>query len=90
MSNIIKCPRCGREYHFQEIFMPKTIFQKVSHIVRDSNGKICDVIGEDAPMEETYFCDLCDAPLIVGVDLAFGVKIDSTIDFTRNAVTVVK
>lgn len=87
---IIECPRCGRQYHFQEIVMPATIFQHVAGVIRDKNGKVIDIIGDKSTNEEFYFCDTCDAPLKIKVKLSFEVNIDNKYDFTTDYATVLK
>ncbi len=87
---IIECPRCGRQYHFQEIVMPATVFQHLDSILRDKNGKIIDIIGDLSKMEEYYFCDSCDAPIKVKVKLEFETSIESKYDFLNDAVTVIE
>lgn len=87
---IIECPRCGRQYHFQEIVMPKTVFKDLKSVLRNENGKIEDVVGDDSVMEDLYFCDKCDAPIKVKVKLSFEVSIEEKYDFTRDSSTVIK
>ena len=83
---IIECPRCGRQYHFQEIVMPATVFQHLDNILRDKNGKIIDIIGDLSKMEEYS----CDAPIKVKVKLGFETSIESKYDFLNDAVTVIE
>lgn len=87
---IIECPRCGRQYHFQEIVMPSTVFTHVDNILRDKDGKITDVLGDSSKMEEYYFCDCCDAPLKIKVKLEFETSIEEKYDFLQDAVTVIR
>lgn len=87
---IIQCPRCGRQYHFQEIVMPTTVFQHIDGIIRNEDGKVVGVIGDKISNEEFYFCDTCDAPLKIKVKLSFEVSIEDKYDFTTDYTTVLK
>lgn len=91
MNNIIiECPRCKKQYHFQEIVMPKTIFQELRGILRDDAGKIIDIIGDNEKMEELYFCTKCDAPIKVNIKLEFETSIESKYDFSIDSKTIIK
>lgn len=81
---IIKCPKCGMQYHFQEIFHPKTVFHPVYNIIRNNQDEIEEVIPESPDLTELYFCDKCDAPLNVTLRLNFDVRIDPKLDFKEN------
>ena len=87
-SLIIKCPRCGKQYYFQEIFHPKTIFNSVYNIIRDEQENIEDLIEDTTDMSELYFCDKCSAPLNIKASLIFQVSIDHKLDFTKDTIII--
>ena len=84
---IIKCPRCGREYLPAEIFMPNSFLGKPIDIVKTYDGKIDFFDGESMNLKETYRCDCCDAPMVVTAKVTFKVDINSKYDFTEEVNT---
>ena len=59
MVTIIKCPHCGAEYLFEEIFMSDDIIGKRT-AVKDSTGHIQYILKEEPDMFTTYVCDYCN------------------------------
>ncbi len=85
---IITCPRCHRQYYFQEIFHPKTIFNPVYNIIRDDKGQIDEIIEDKSDLSELYFCDTCEAPIFVKADISFEISIENKFDFTKDTVII--
>ena len=67
---VVRCPHCGAEYLFEELFMGEDFIGK-RYPVKDSKGVIQHIDGEEADMFTEYVCDYCDKPFKVKVDLAF-------------------
>lgn len=87
-SLFISCPRCGKQYHFQEIFHPKTIFNSVYNVIRNENNQIEEVVEEESNYSELYFCDDCGAPINVVAKLSFETTINHKFDFTKDTVII--
>lgn len=81
MSNYIKCPRCGYEYHPSEIFIPNCFFGKPTYILRNIEGKITNVTGKESDYTELYKCDNCNTSFNITTNIDFITKIDAPSDF---------
>lgn len=57
---IIRCPKCGYEYVAAEVFFPEDLLGKPNNIIRDDNGKIILVEGEQPETTETFVCENCN------------------------------
>ena len=73
----IRCPHCGAEYLFEEIFVADTIFGKPK-IVKDENGRIEYVGKDDASLSEEYYCDYCHNKFVTTVDFSFTTRMVET------------
>lgn len=85
--NIIKCPKCGREYLLSEIFYPDEFFGHPSNIIKDEEGKIIHIKGKDMNLTETYSCDSCGCEFKVEVSLSTKVEenkdiVDFDVEYT--------
>ena len=81
----IKCPRCGREYHAAEIYIPNAFFGKPSIIERDATtGRIDNFYGDDMDLVEHYICDKCNTPFKVTAKLQFNVVEEDKINFNKD------
>lgn len=64
---IIKCPHCGREYLWSEIFYRDDISGKPKNIIKDALGHIIYVDYEEdsePTLTQKYICDDCNKPFI--------------------------
>lgn len=73
---VIKCPKCGREYLVEEIFLPEDFLGTSDNVVRDDNGVIIDKNGDDASLVEEYCCDNCGCNF----------EVTATVDFEVNPI----
>lgn len=80
--DIIKCPKCDREYLPAEIYLPNEFLGKPSHISRDYQGKILDHIGDSMNLKETYTCDECNTTFRVSAKVQFSTDIKESLDFS--------
>lgn len=78
---VIRCPKCDREYLPAEIYIPKHFIGKPQHISRDYQGKILDFIGDSMDLKETYTCDSCNTTFRVSAKVSFTTDIKDSIDF---------
>lgn len=97
-KKIIKCPHCGWEYEPAEILFPDKLLGGPTNVIRDALGHIIYTEyrpnrhgeGEDAPeLTEEYYCDNCNKPFIVEVDISFksGPQ-DEELDFSDTTVSL--
>ena len=85
--NVVKCPKCGREYLPAEIYMPKEFFCIPDLIKRDTEGCIVDYLGTSLDTSETYCCDLCNTTFNVVADIKFTTEVADDIDFNSQHAT---
>ena len=69
-SCVIKCPHCGAEYLFEEIFMADDIVG-TRHAIKDEKGKIVFVEGDEPELLEEYVCDYCDKHFQVVANIVY-------------------
>lgn len=72
--NVIKCPKCGAEYLFEEIYYPQEFFGKPLTVVRDENNKIIYFSDTSLNTTEEYTCDYCDCHFEVNAKIVFDTK----------------
>ena len=77
----IKCPVCGYEYTPSQIFIPNALLGKTKEVLRDNQGNIEKVLGEEPDLSEYYYCDNCNTGFIVTANIKFNTKVESKIDF---------
>lgn len=75
--NVITCPKCGREYLPEEIFVPRGFFGNPSDIERDNAGKIVDFYGDSLDTKEFYKCDNCDTALKITAKVSFKAEVST-------------
>ena len=80
-SKVINCPKCGRQYHPAEIFVPKYFFGSVENVIRNDNEEITDIIGSDMDTTETFTCDKCNTDFKIETKISFVTNIENNIDF---------
>lgn len=56
-NNIIRCPKCGREYLPCEIYLPDAFLGRARVISRNEEGQIDYIDGSNMDLVETYQCD---------------------------------
>ena len=66
----IRCPHCGYEYLLSEIFDTEDVLGTPSNIMRDDDGKIIFVEGEQPITKQVWCCDKCGSKFQVSVDLS--------------------
>lgn len=66
-KSLIKCPHCGAEYLFEEIFMADDIIGN-RHAIKDEKGRIVFIEGDDPELTSEYICDYCDKKFTASVD----------------------
>lgn len=71
----IKCPKCGREYTINEIFMDEDFLGTQHHIIKDEEGKIIGFDGEEPLFEEEFECDECNTKMHLKANVT--IKVDS-------------
>ena len=84
--NVIVCPKCGREYLPQEIFIPQSFFGKSNVIVRDEDGKIQTIDGTSLDLNEKYQRDNCNTVFDVEAKITFTTyspELDFEEEYTR-------
>lgn len=81
-NQCITCPHCGREYLFEELFMPEDVFGKPS-VTKGPDGKILSVSGDEAGMVESYVCDGCGKEFVVTAYMRFKVS-EPLVDFDED------
>lgn len=86
---ILKCPKCGREYLPAEIYIPEVFFGKPDY-VHVENGKIVNFSGTDMNLEETYCCDDCDTTFIVTSKISFRTEVDNYNNFDSDYTTYIE
>lgn len=83
-ETIIKCPKCGAEYHLSEIFYPYSLTGKAVKLVKDEEaGKIIHIEEEEPSYSETYCCDKCGCNFKVTAKVEVKVEEDKEADFTE-------
>lgn len=83
----ISCPKCGYEYLPVEIFIPDSFFGKPYDILRDDNGKILSVVGNESAIFDEYICDKCNTKFRVRAKVTFATDISKTANFNESYVT---
>lgn len=73
-EDFITCPRCGREYHPAEIFIPRSFFGRPEDIDRTPSGKIDIYDGPAMDLTEEYICDACGCEFEITASLSFKEK----------------
>lgn len=73
---VITCPKCGREYLPEEIFVAKGFFGSPSAIIRDRWGHINFFEGETLDTKEEYTCDKCGCTFDVDAKISFETKVN--------------
>lgn len=86
--NKIVCPKCGREYLIEEIFIPDYLLGHAKEIVRSEDGRIVTYIGTKQDLNEQYTCDKCKTTFNVTADITFNVSIDETQNVDDYAFTI--
>lgn len=87
---VIKCPKCGYEYVAAEIFFPKDLLGRPNNIIRDDNGHIILVEGEQPNLSEEYECEKCGTTFKTTLSITSESKYNKneedsfTIDLTDN------
>lgn len=69
---IVKCPKCGQEYHICEIALPGELLGKPKHngIIKDPEGKIIYLDWDEEPISKfEYSCDNCDCTFDIEVKI---------------------
>ena len=90
-DNFIKCPNCGAQYTFTEIFIPKYFCGNSDGIEREAGtGKIKDFYGKLMDTKEIYTCDYCNTTFKVFANISFNTKIANKTDFEEDYKTVYK
>ena len=81
----IKCPYCGVEYHWEEIFIPQFLSSGVKHISKDTNGHITSILSlHDDVYDEDFVCPSCNNLFHVHMDMVFDVtKISEEAHITK-------
>lgn len=74
-TEVITCPKCGREYLPAEIFVPNAFFGRPRDIVRDVYGTILDYEGTSLDVEETYTCDKCNTTFNIKARCSFATSL---------------
>ena len=86
--NVIKCPKCGKEYLPAEIFVPKSFFGSPQFIERNVDGTIRNHSGQDMDLNEVFTCDSCettfDVKAILNFETSINVKHDFSEDYTSS------
>lgn len=72
--NVIKCPKCGAEYLFEEIYYPQEFFGKPLTIIRNEHNKIIYFSDSSLNTEEEYTCDYCNCHFEVTAKIVFDSK----------------
>lgn len=80
----IKCPKCGCEYLFEEIYSACGFFGKPKNILRDDNGKIVAFEGDTLDTKETYTCDRCGCTFDVETKVLVDTKVNVEQDFSED------
>lgn len=70
-QEIIKCPKCGREYLPAEVYYPKDFFGNPQDILRNNQGEIEDCLGSSLNTTEHYTCDSCNTCFKVTAKVSF-------------------
>ena len=68
---ILECPYCKTQYHFNEIFYPKDLFGHFTQYVKDDNGKLIAVFGEDSNLKENFICEKCNKEFKAEIHVSF-------------------
>lgn len=74
MKNIIKCPKCQREYLPGEIFIPNNFLGQPKEIERDEQGKIIDYRGINQNLRETFTCENCGYTFDIEAQITYKVE----------------
>lgn len=69
MSVLIKCPHCGAEYLVEEIFMGEDVIGTRMPI-KDEDGKILHIDGDEPTYSAEYICDKCDTKFIAKLNIS--------------------
>lgn len=88
--DVIRCPKCNKEYLPSEIFIPNAFFGAPDIIKRDTEGHIIDYIGKGLDPTEKYTCDLCNTTFDILAKLSFETNIDEGSNFAEEYVSVPK
>lgn len=77
---IIKCPKCGYEYAAAEIFYPDTLLGKPKNIVRDDDGHIILIEGEQPDIKEEFECEKCGTIFKTTLSITSETKYNKNLD----------
>lgn len=75
-NNIIRCPKCGYEYHLAEIFDTEDIFGSPDNILRNKKGKILNYTLDEENHTVEWTCDGCGCNFKVSITNMPQVKVD--------------
>ena len=90
MFQVIKCPKCKKEYLPAEIFIPKYFIGSPEHIQRDEKNHIIDFVNNSMDTTEHFVCDNCETYFTVEAIVTFNTKFDPNDDFSKDYITKIK
>ena len=81
---LIKCPKCGYEYHPAEIFFPDDILGKPNQIIRNENNEIEFITGDNPELTNQFVCYNCETMLEIEAKVSYKCNVNSMYDFTED------